>query len=73
MIDFIVSVIVSALLAVPITMGLGVVYFSVALGIVHLFRLNYGERPIGFRILNCAVALTMISYFLVFAVALRRY
>lgn len=73
MIDFILSIIVSALIAVPITMGLGVVYFSVALGIVHLFRLNYGENPIGFRILNFAVAITMISYFLVFAIALRRY
>ncbi|NBT59368.1 hypothetical protein EBT16_11355 [bacterium] len=73
MTDLLMSIIASALLAVPITMGLGVVYFSIALGIVHLFRLNYGERPIGFKVLNCAVALTMISYFLVFAIALRRY
>lgn len=73
MIDLAIAVIVSALVAVPITMGLGVVYFTVAVGVVNMFRLNYGKRPLGFTVLNIAVALTIISYFVVFAVELRRF
>lgn len=67
------AILICALFAVPITMGLGVLYLVVAIGIVNVFRLNYGERPLGFTVLNIAVALTIISYFVVFAVELRRF
>lgn len=73
MIDLLIAIIVSALLSVPITMGLGVVYFSMAIGIVNLFKLNYGEKPTGFRLFNFAVFLIIVSYFVVFAIALRRF
>lgn len=73
MIKLAIAVLVSALLAVPITMGLGVVYFTVAIGVVNMFGLNYGERPRGFTVLNIAVALTIISYFVVFVIELRRF
>lgn len=73
MMETILAVLVGALVSVPITMGLGVVYFAVAIGVVNLFRLNYGEKPLGFRVFNIAVLLTIISYFLVFAVAVRRF
>lgn len=73
MIDAVISVAVSALVAVPVTMGLGIVYFTVAAWVVDALRLNYGEKPVGFRILNFALGLTLVSYFVVFAVALRRY
>lgn len=73
MTETILAIITSAAIAVPITMGLGVVYFSVAIGIVNMFRLNYGEKPYGFKVLNSAVCLTIISYFVVFAVTLRKF
>lgn len=73
MIDMLIAIIVSALISVPITMGLGVVYFSIAIGIVNAFHLNYGEKPLGFKVLNFTVLLTMISYFVVFAVTLRKF
>lgn len=73
MVDFLISVVVCALLSVVLTMGIGVVYFTIALGLVDLFRLNYGERPLGFKVLNWALFLTFISYFVVFAIMLRRY
>lgn len=73
MLDFIVSFLVSALVSVPLTIGLGVVYFTAAAWLVDTFRLNYGETPRGFRVLNLAVALTIISYFVVFSVAMRRF
>lgn len=73
MIDAVVHTVASALVAVPVTIGLGIVYFTVAAWVVDALRLNYGERPVGFRVLNFALALTLLSYFFVFAVALRRF
>ena len=73
MIDAILSVAVSALVAVPVTIGLGIVYFTVAAWVVDIRRLNYWEMPFGFRVLNFALLLTLVSYFVVFAVALRRF
>lgn len=73
MIDLVLAILVSALLAVPITMGLAVVYFTIAIGVVNMFGLNYGEKPRGFAVLNVAVLLTIISYLVVFAVELRRF
>lgn len=73
MTEKILAIITSAFLAVPITMGLGIVYFSVAIAIVNMFRLNYGERPLGFKVLNFTVFLTMISYFVVFAITLKKF
>lgn len=73
MVGLVVSFLVGALLAVPVTMGLGVVYLAVAIGLVNFFRLNYGEKPKGFLVLNFAVLLTIISYFVVFAFLVRRF
>lgn len=71
--DYLLAILISALIAVPITMGLGVVYFTVAIGVVNMFRLNYGERPLAFTVLNWTIALTFLSYFLVFAFELWRF
>lgn len=67
MIDFILCFFASILVAVPIAIGLGVVYFFIAATIVDVFRLNYGERPIGFLFLNAALGLTALSYVLAVA------
>jgi hypothetical protein len=67
MAKFITVFFAAAAFAIPITIGLGIVYFVTAAKIVEVFRLNYGEKPIGFRFLNAALGLTVISYFLIFA------
>lgn len=71
MIDFMLCFLASLLVAVPISIGLGVFYFFVAATIVDVFRLNYGERPIGFLFLNAALALTFLSYVLAVAFLMR--
>lgn len=73
MTDLIIAVLLGALAAFPIAVVLGVIYFAVAVMVVNAFRLNYGERPLGFHVLNLAVLLTIISYFVVFAVAVRSF
>jgi hypothetical protein len=73
MIDALVCLVVCASLAVVLTMGLGIIYFLIALGIVNFFGLNYGEKPLGFKVLNCSLILTILSYFVVFAILLRMY
>lgn len=72
MIDFIVRFLIATLLSIPMTMGLGVIYFVVALTIVDSFRLNYSEKPLGHYFMNTALILTFLSYFVVFALALSR-
>lgn len=73
MIDLVIAILASAVLAFPVTLVLGALYLAVAIWIVNVFRLNYGEKPSGFTVLNIAVLLTIISYFVVFAIALRRF
>lgn len=73
MTDLIIAVLLGALAAFPIAVVLGVIYFAVAVMVVNAFRLNYVERPLGFHVLNLAVLLTIISYFVVFAVAVRSF
>jgi uncharacterized membrane protein len=72
MLDFIVKFLIATLLSIPMTMGLGVIYFVVALTIVDSFKLNYAERPVGYYFMNTALILTFISYFFVFAIAYSR-
>jgi hypothetical protein len=72
MVDLVLSFLACACLAVPITFALGIFYFSVAIGVIDTFRLNYGVKPVGFAILNWAFGITFLSYFIVFVALFRR-
>lgn len=56
-----------ACFAFPITIIVGVFYFSIAISIIDSFRLNYGVKPISFAILNWTFLITFVSYFVVLA------
>jgi hypothetical protein len=70
MLQFVIKVLICAAFAVPPTLLAGGLYIAVAAGIVNAMRLNYGERPRSFQVLNAAVALTVVSYFVLFAALL---
>jgi hypothetical protein len=71
-IQLIIKTLVCAAFAVPIALLLGALYVSLAVLVVNVFRLNYGERPTSMHVLNLAVALTALSYFIVFSALLAR-
>lgn len=71
--EFMMAFIIAAAAAIPITIALGLIYFFLAALVVNAFKLNYGERPIGFQILNAAVGATILTYFLIFALSLRKF
>lgn len=71
MINFTLSFLAAAAVAVPVTVGLGLVYFYLAALIVDFFGLNYGSKPTGYYFMNAALVLTAISYFIAFAFLLK--
>lgn len=73
MIQLIITIILAGVVSIPVTLGMGLIYLTVALILVNYFKLNYGERPIGFKVLNYSLLLICITYFITFAILLRRF
>lgn len=54
-----------------ISSAMGVVYFASASLVVNFFGLNRGLKPVGFWFLNCAVVMTVVTFFVSFALMIR--
>lgn len=68
MINFLIFITASLLLSALLTVGLGIIYFSLAIGIINLFNLNYCHKPWGYKIFNFCVFITIISYFILLSI-----
>lgn len=73
MIKILISILLATVTSIPITLGMGLIYFIVASFFVNFFKLNTGLKPIGFKVFNFAVLITFLTFFVSFAILVRRF
>jgi hypothetical protein len=73
MIDFLSATVLALALSVPVTIGMGFVYYMLAVAMMKVCRRIWGEGHRGYYFLNLAVVLLVATFLLLFSFFARNF
>jgi hypothetical protein len=73
MIDFLTATALALALSVPMTVGMGFVYYMMAVAAMNVCRRIWGEGHRGHHFLNLAVVLLVATFLLLFSLFARSF